>query len=82
MRELEFLIDGERRTNPDACHYNLRPDDAPDCGKPGAYWYPTQRGVGVLCEEHGAKHFPIAAQRITDTTWHLYAGEGSKVRKA
>lgn len=62
-----FIVDGHDRTSEDRCDYLAEAF----CRAPGAYWYPAMDGgVAVLCEEHGAKHFPIGAQRIGDLTWH------------
>ncbi|HLK38815.1 MAG TPA: hypothetical protein VKU41_18765 [Polyangiaceae bacterium] len=69
MPTLTFHVGGSVRTAPDTCDYWLVRDKP--CGASGAYWYPAMGGqVAVLCEAHGAKHFPIGAQRITDRTWH------------
>ncbi len=66
----EFVVDGHVRRESDRC--DMRgPDLRRACNAPGAYWYPSYGGgVAVLCEAHGAKHFPIGAQRIADRTWH------------
>ncbi len=35
------------------------------CGLPSEYWYPAMGGgTAALCETHGAKYFPLSADRI------------------
>lgn len=68
---MKFTVGGESRSETTRCDYMTDFATEQKCGAPGAYWYPSLGGgVAVLCEAHGTKHFPIGAQRITDTTWH------------
>jgi hypothetical protein len=66
-----FTVDESQRPARGRCDYIKDFGTGKTCSAPGAYWYPPMGGgVCVLCEKDGAKHFPVGAQRITDTTWH------------